>query len=197
MIKDTPSIIHSGAIELIREYGYTNVSVNQICKKANITKGTFYYHFFSKDQLLINLFHKEMASTLEYNNQNISTLEMINHNIEVVFNKIENIGYEITSEVLSIELKHGGLVNNIFDKDNFLVDRHILIVSLIKKAQSNGDISPYLNAEEFYHSYCMGSLGILFEWCLKKGSYRLSSKVTKLFQNIFLSGSMHQNTTKV
>lgn len=53
MRKDnTKDMITEVAIELIKEKGYNNISVADICKQANITKPTFYYHFGSKDDIL-------------------------------------------------------------------------------------------------------------------------------------------------
>lgn len=199
MRKDTPSSIHNNAIELIRKYGYANVSVNQICEKSNITKGTFYYHFFSKEQLLTNLFFKEMTSVFKNKDLDTprSTLQAINHNTELIFNKIEDMGYEIMSEILSIELRNGGVFDNPFAKDNFAANIRILTISLIKEAQVNGDISHCINVEDFYYCYHVGTLGILFDWCSKKGSYPLLPRIKKLFHNIFFTESISLNPIKV
>ncbi len=40
------------AYELFIKEGYDNVSVDEIIAKANIAKGTFYYYFKSKDEML-------------------------------------------------------------------------------------------------------------------------------------------------
>lgn len=40
------------AYRLFIEKGYDNVSVDEIIAKANIAKGTFYYYFKSKDEML-------------------------------------------------------------------------------------------------------------------------------------------------
>lgn len=39
------------ATKLIRQRGYTSTSVDQICKSAGVTKGAFFHHFKSKEQL--------------------------------------------------------------------------------------------------------------------------------------------------
>lgn len=46
------------ALELFKQKGFDNVTVNDICNAANITKGTFYYHFKSKDDLLGKFYTK-------------------------------------------------------------------------------------------------------------------------------------------
>lgn len=42
------------AIEMFVEYGYNNVTVEQICNEAKIGKTTFYYHFKSKEDSIID-----------------------------------------------------------------------------------------------------------------------------------------------
>lgn len=43
------------ALELFTEKGYENTSINDILKKMNITKGSFYYNFESKEDLLVQI----------------------------------------------------------------------------------------------------------------------------------------------
>ncbi len=41
------------ALSLIREKGYSSTSVDEICTQAGVTKGSFFYHFKSKDALAV------------------------------------------------------------------------------------------------------------------------------------------------
>ena len=42
-----------GALELIREKGYSSTSVNELCAHAGVTKGAFFHHFASKNALAV------------------------------------------------------------------------------------------------------------------------------------------------
>lgn len=46
--------IMEAAIQLFQEYGYENVTVDQIVKAAGFSKGTFYKLFFSKDDIVVS-----------------------------------------------------------------------------------------------------------------------------------------------
>lgn len=39
------------AVDLIRSKGYAATSVDELCRKAGVTKGAFFHHFDSKDEL--------------------------------------------------------------------------------------------------------------------------------------------------
>ncbi len=47
--------ILSAATQLFPAKGFENTSIDDIVERANVVKGTFYYHFKSKDELLLAL----------------------------------------------------------------------------------------------------------------------------------------------
>lgn len=49
---DTIERLYEAAIELIGEHGYTGTTVDEIVAHAGVAKGTFYYHFDSKLELV-------------------------------------------------------------------------------------------------------------------------------------------------
>lgn len=51
-------------IELMEERGLDNISVNDICSRADLNRGTFYNHFHDKDDLLTRL-EDEVIADLE------------------------------------------------------------------------------------------------------------------------------------
>lgn len=58
----TESAILTAALALMREDGFEAVTVRDICQKAGITTGAFYYHFQSKE----DLFDKGFAPLDQY-----------------------------------------------------------------------------------------------------------------------------------
>lgn len=49
---------------LFEEYGFEKVSVDQICKETGISKGGFYHHFDSKNNLIASIIGDELDSEL-------------------------------------------------------------------------------------------------------------------------------------
>lgn len=53
------------ASKLFFKHGYQGVSINDICAEAGLTKGAFYYHFESKDELYRQLFTPRLDAYLD------------------------------------------------------------------------------------------------------------------------------------
>ena len=47
--------IRHTAVELFKQNGYDNVTLNDICRACHISKNTFYYYFTGKDDLIRQL----------------------------------------------------------------------------------------------------------------------------------------------
>ncbi|MCG2791097.1 MAG: TetR/AcrR family transcriptional regulator [Actinomycetia bacterium] len=74
------SILKASAI-CLAEKGYNKTDVDEICKKASVTKGAFYHHFSSKQELfleMLDLWMKRVASQLDLNElKPKNTLELL------------------------------------------------------------------------------------------------------------------------
>lgn len=57
----------SAARNLFFQYGFADVSVNDICTEADMTKGAFYYHFKSKEDIFRLLFTPNLDAYLTEN----------------------------------------------------------------------------------------------------------------------------------
>mgnify|MGYP002626457239 CR=1 FL=1 len=87
------------AIKLINEKGFDNVSVSEITKAAGVSKGAFYIHFESKEDLIekqINYFYDDLKLDESY-----SIYERLNHFLLKSIDHITESGLKMAQEWFS------------------------------------------------------------------------------------------------
>ena len=64
--KPSRDLLLEAATELIRTKGYTSTTVDDLCEKAGVSKGTFFHNFDSKEDLAIAAANNWTAVTSEF-----------------------------------------------------------------------------------------------------------------------------------
>src|SRR5690625_5195889 len=66
------------SIELFERKGFTQTSIQDIVDELQVTKGTFYYYFSSKEQLLMDIHLDYITNLLKSQEQIIENKTMLN-----------------------------------------------------------------------------------------------------------------------
>ena len=137
MQMDTKSSIMETTFKLFLKKGFNNVSLNEIIKESGITTGGFYYHFDSKDTLIVEVIKKYIFNYFNF------TIEQIREFKGTHKEKLKTV-------ILSI-VGDDGIVNEATQlcegyKINYRT-LHILIVEGIQKYDVIGD-----HYAEFYYN---------------------------------------------
>lgn len=61
----TKEKIFSTAVGLIKQKGYDNVTVSEICASAGIAKGSFYVHYRSKEDIIRESYYTDLGAYVE------------------------------------------------------------------------------------------------------------------------------------
>ncbi|GHJ34707.1 TetR family transcriptional regulator [Streptomyces sp. TS71-3] len=75
---NTRQRIQDVALELFTEHGYEKTSLREIAEHLDVTKAALYYHFKTKEDILISIFEdigRPMADLIEWGKQQPHTLE--------------------------------------------------------------------------------------------------------------------------
>src|SRR5690606_20355389 len=98
------------AISMFNELGYEKVSINMICSRLKVTRGSFYHHFKSKNELLLYWFSTQVEKT------NIMELSSISANPKLILKKhalayaniISKVGQDFMYHILMAEFELEG-----------------------------------------------------------------------------------------
>ena len=63
--KETLPKIHQAITELVKEKNYDSITIREICQKADISIGSYYKHFNSKDDIIVQQSMKSSLHTRE------------------------------------------------------------------------------------------------------------------------------------
>lgn len=108
------------ALDLFYSKGYDNTSINDILEKVGISKGTFYYYFNSKDELLDGIAFQLADKILKMMEEIIDDKSL---NSLEKFNKIMWESQKIKSTRFEANLK---LAKMLYDEDNIKLRNRII-----------------------------------------------------------------------
>ncbi|MEG2051459.1 MAG: TetR/AcrR family transcriptional regulator [Oscillospiraceae bacterium] len=164
--------ISDTAFTLFREYGYEKVKITDICQKANISVGNFYHYFESKEKIIENSY-KQIELLLK------SDIEVGEY--ESSFEKALAI-FKSASSILDGELgwrfvaQSYRLIITSTSKYTISHERYAYsgLIETIQNGIDSGEFASDLTALEITEACMRTGRGVVFDWCVREGSYKLA-----------------------
>ncbi len=170
------------AITLFKKYGYEKVTIEQICKEADVTTGAFYHHLKSKAGVIIEGYveYDDFVREKEVGilNKDSNATEKI---IDCIFCQIDfalTLGVQAVSEIYKVQITEE---NMFFLSD----DRPIfnLIKKIIVLGQENNEFLKEISPEEATKEILVISRGVIYNWCQYKGEYDIAKYAPLIVRN--------------
>lgn len=172
--KSVKSRIVSAAWELFHDKGYNHTTVDDIIELSGTSKGSFYYYFNTKDELLNTLslvldeYYEELEDKMPAELDHFEKLLYLNGEIHRMME--ERISMDILASLYSTQL--------VAEKDSHLLDRnrkyYRMITKLVEAGQKQGEIRDDKSIGAIVKYYSMCERALVSDWCLNKGSYSLA-----------------------
>ncbi len=191
MKKNTREFIIDSTIQLFQENGYENTSVAKICKTCNITKGTFYYYFPNKDEIVFEYYEQVLQKY--YSNAMIDLFGIENYKeqlwsvLEYCIDNTISLTPSLLKAFLISDMQKGlNFFSPYKSKESSLsrVKQHELQITLIKKGQKHNEIKDG-NPEMMLHAFISALIGIAMDWASNDGNYNEKDELRKIFDVIF------------
>lgn len=175
----TKNKIYQVAIKLMEEKGYTNIKIEDICNEAEVSIGSFYNYFKSKNDILIEVFKRiddyfreELKNRLEENS--------VCENVVLFFSY-----YAKYSEILGVDTAKCLYTPEV--KMFLIQGRYIqnLLQEILIKGQKSGEISEEIDLDIMNSDLFIAARGIIFDWCVNDGKYDVREFMEKYFRRLF------------
>jgi len=179
--------IFDTAIALFAKKGYEKVTIEEICSKVGVTKGAFYNHFKSKDQIIIEEFmrmdehYKEVAQDISSLESSMEKLRVFNHE---AIKLMSDLGVSLMKVVYYSQIAPNMRKSYLANSRRFLYQ---ITNELIKEGQDKGEIADDLDSEELSVMLINCFRGQIYYWCLTNGAFDLVSTCDELSELIIAS----------
>lgn len=176
----TRTKILNTSIQLIREKGYAQVTVDHICEACGLSKGAFYHHFRSKLDIISESETRlnELLETVYEEDMDESIKERILLFINSMLAEVERNGIEIAKQrtIYTVESdypKENG------SKTFSITSRHLL-QDILQQAVSKGELKKETPIDEINEIIMVFVSGMIADWCIFNGKYSLTERSWKL-----------------
>ena len=168
----TKKKIFQSASKLINKYGYNQVTIEEISKKAGVSVGAFYHYYNSKTDILVEFFKQ-----IDVYYEDIVEKQMTgdpDKDLVVFFYHYAKYhveqGLEHTSMIIRIQSPF------FLDNTRYLPRK---LISIVESAKENGRVAEQYSTELVSDYMMTIARGVLFDWVLTQGDYDLLEKMTE------------------
>ncbi|HLR11320.1 MAG TPA: TetR/AcrR family transcriptional regulator [Sporosarcina sp.] len=180
------------SIQLFEEKGFSQTSISDIVNSLDVTKGTFYYYFHSKEEILMDIHQQYINHMLKRQAELIEQTSLSNQEklIEMMTILIDDIRDKGSSgRVFFRELRHLNEDNSQQVKEKRKAFR-LNIEKIIQDGIDAGEFKPDLRADMI----AFGVLGVTnysYNWFQPDGEVT-SKQLAHLFADMVLHGIVYE-----
>lgn len=171
--KSVKARIVSAAWQMFYDKGYDQTTVDDIIELSGTSKGSFYYYFSTKDELLSTLsavlddYYEELSVDMDQEMNNYDKLMYLNYKIHTMME--EKINIDLLSSLYSTQLTAKGQ-RHLLDQNRVY---YRLIAGIVEAGQKKGEIRSDKSIGEITKYYSLCERALVSDWCLSKGDYSL------------------------
>lgn len=179
------------AIDLFKKHGYNETSINTICESCNITKGTFYYHFNAKSDLIFQYYE------LLYDNMMTIMPELITMKdskkklwklYEYSIDNTVSLGPQLLKAMMIADTEIGLNYFSPLKAGSSSNSRQIntsMMRKLVVQAQEEGSIQATKNPDKLLQTYNAVIIGMALDWSTSHGKYDQKEELLAMFEIVF------------
>lgn len=177
--------ILKSAFSLFQAKGVTNVSVQDICDHADVSRSLFYYYFEGRESVFENYRWIVKSIIIEKMDEIISMTTYCEQYLALAFAYADSniqIGSELMGHFYIYNISH----NTGFEADDSQIYYLSLCEVIIQKAQQAGEMRNMASPRKLAKVYLFATFGLILNWITCKGTVDLKKGYRELFNIVFL-----------
>jgi len=176
----TKNKIYKVSIELLEKKGFDNLKVEDICKTAGVSIGSFYNYFTSKYDILIEIYKRAdeyFENEVSINLTNTNAAEAIVEYFDYYANYNDLVGIEIMKQL------YNGSNKMFAQKGRYM---QALLQEVIKEGQSKGELITTMSSDEINDYLFTAARGVAYDWCIHNGEYDIKEHMHSYFSRLIV-----------
>ncbi|ALA40649.1 MULTISPECIES: TetR/AcrR family transcriptional regulator [Paenibacillus] len=163
----TKKNIYNSTLELMHEKSLEKIRIEDICRRAGVSVGSFYNHFKTKSDILVEMYAQaDDYFELKFKNEppSESIVQDIIQYFEVYAEYNQNIGLETVKQLYTTN-------NKLFITKGR--DMQNILQQIIERGQAAGELDQSMTSEEMTDYLFIAARGVMYNWCLHDGDSNL------------------------
>lgn len=167
------------AITLFKQNGFEQTSIIKICETLNVTRGSFYHHFESKNDLLLFWFLQNAQQFVNFDRTISSPKAILKKFILDYASLITSIGKDLMYYVFMAELELKGEHFYIYygERQEFK--------TFVDQAKQAGEITSLIETEQLMNMFSAAFLGTVVLWRFHQDELNIIDHVAQIFETIY------------
>lgn len=173
------------ALTLFKEKGVANVSVQDICDHAQVSRSLFYYYFDSKESVFEGYRWIAKSKIIEKMDEIISKPTYCEQYLALALAYADSnisLGSELMGRFYMYNISH----NTGFEADDSQIFYLSLCESTIQKAQQAGEMLNLSPPKLLAKTYLYSTFGLNLNWITSGGKFNPKQGYKEMFNAIFL-----------
>lgn len=169
----TKERIYATSIRLFKSKGFDNVTIQDIAKAANVSVGSFYNYYNSKNDILNQEFLKAdkiFNEFIVYGLKGNTSKQKIKNYMLFYIDFVKNQPFDF------IKILYNNS-NTLFIKEGRAMQT--LLDPIIEEGIKSGEIKVQMSINEINEYLYQAMRGLIFHWCLHDGSFDIHERAEK------------------
>jgi AcrR family transcriptional regulator len=179
---ETRKKLFYSAVRLFHSHGYHNVTIDDIAREANTSKGAFYFHFKSKESVIIEAIrevdnrYQEWYDALSNDSTAIEQILMFSNK---VFSHAKSFGIIVEKVLYTSQIRADNDDKRLLNDESRAI--FTIFSKIIQRGQEIGELRTDYSADELTRVVTRWIRSVIYNWCLYNGGYDLVEDGSRFF----------------